>query len=412
MKHNILYFPWRDWNKMTKEGFRTREANILLSLMKRSDIDKIICVNRSKMPILIEKLIGLLKKEQFFQNSNEKIEKKSFKVEILKTRFFSKIIRINEKLYIVDINYHLPNPKGNKLEKIKFFQKILVNEIKSTLQYLNIIDYTVWGFDLTRASVAHSLKQDLFIFDAIDNLLEHDDFKRDKKTIKTNYNFVKVNANPIFTVSEDIKNNVFDSLSKVHYVPNGINLEYYNGDYYERPSDLPVGKPLIGYVGLMQERIDIKGLEILVKKMKGFNFIFVGPVLKPKVFEQLKNNKNVFFLGAKHHSQIPSYIKNFDICIIPHVVNNFTKSMNPLKLYEYLAAGIEIITTPVPPFDRFKNIVHVVNSTVEMAEVIEEIRKKPFNKFSIKDIENEVIKETWENRVDFMMTKIGELKHK
>ncbi|MGG4466541.1 hypothetical protein ABER68_00720 [Paenibacillus alvei] len=411
MKYDIIFFPWRDWNKMNDEGFRTREANILIELSKREDVNSILCVNRSKLPGYVRKALSIMGKQDFSfgaaENSNDYFD---FNESIKYKRLFSDLKKVNEKIFVLDIDYHLPNPRGNKLERMGIFKKILKQQITEAIGYLGFKNYLVWCFDITKVEIANYFKKDTLIFDAIDNLLEHDSYRNDREFLKNQYLSVSENADYIFTVSEALKKDVFQSMEKAEYIPNGINLELYTDkDNKYKANDLPTNKPIVGYVGLMQERIDVVQLENVVDELGDeCNFVFVGPVLTSNIFSNLKSKKNVYFIGSKHHSLIPSYIKEFDICIIPHKVNNFTKSMNPLKLYEYLAATKETITTPVPPSDEFDKIVHIVQETNDMGPKIKEILREPFSKFSEEEITKRIKEETWSSRVQLMMEKISQ----
>ncbi|WP_449598723.1 glycosyltransferase [Niallia sp. Marseille-Q9988] len=274
------------------------------------------------------------------------------------------------------------------------------------MNFLSLDNYLTWCFDLTRIEIANHFKNKLLIFDAIDNLLEHDQNKSDTKYLAHMYKTANDNAQLIFTVSKDLRNKLFINHNNAYYIPNAINIREYQeihhkSDYY-RPSDLPNG-PLVGYIGLMQERVNIDILKECIEKNPLINFVFVGPILSKKYFQPIKHYQNVYFLGAKHHSHIPKYLIHFDICLIPHKVNKFTKSMNPLKLYEYLAAGKEVITTSVPPSSDFKNVIHISDDKKEFSKKISECIKTPYLKFSKEEIMNSVKNEDWNIRLSEML---------
>lgn len=394
---NILYLPWRDYSSMMIEGFRTREANILNELEKRQDVDVILCINQPIPNKIFNPIKKILKKSKIksFDKHNDKysIEYKSL---------YSKLKKVSNKLYILDISYFFP--KGKKIENVSIIERVLYKEIRKALDFLKIEDYITWCFDLKRFSVSRKLKQDLLIFDAIDNLLEHDSYKKEKKFLEKKYIEVSENADLIFTVSEDLKYNMFKNQSNVHYFPNGINPNLYTEVLSEIPSDLPKnGKPIISYVGVMQERVDKELLINLINEKKEFNFVFIGPVLTPKYFKEFERYPNVYFLGAKKHNLIPSYLYWSDVCIIPHKINKFTKSMNPLKIYEYLAAGKEVVTTSVPPADVFSHIVHIANNSIEFGEMIEKALSKKYVAGRKEFLSSSMKEHTWENRVDGML---------
>ncbi|MFP7470590.1 glycosyltransferase [Niallia taxi] len=407
MKYNVLFFPWRDWNSMKREGFRTREANILLAMRNNPQINKILCVNRSKLPSYLKLVLNM--KNGGTYSSNSEVKDEFYDSEkVISKRMFSNLKKIDDKLFILDVDYHLPNPKGNKLERLKIFNRILRDEVDFSLKEIEMEKYLTWCFDLTRMEVANTFKEDILIFDSIDNLLEHDQNKKDSTFLRKMYGLAEDNSELIFTVSKELKSTFFSKHKNAFYIPNAINLKTYKllDENSHRPSDLPQG-PIVGYVGLMQERLDVKILNQSLSENPNVQFVFLGPVFNKNYFKTTMQYKNAHFIGPKHHSQIPLYLKHFDICIIPHKVNNFTKSMNPLKLYEYLAAGKEVITTSVPPSEDYKDVVHITDNSSLFSNKIANIIKQPFKDFSQEDVLNSIKKEDWEFRLKEMLDHIN-----
>ncbi|NRK74389.1 hypothetical protein F3B05_25645, partial [Salmonella enterica subsp. enterica serovar Typhi] len=112
MKKDILVFPWRDWNTIKREGFRTREANILREIIEDSSLNKILCINRPKIPQYLLPLVKVVRKDYI-----NKVQENLFNEKIVYKTLFSQLTRVNDKFYVLDLNYFLPNPKGNKLER-------------------------------------------------------------------------------------------------------------------------------------------------------------------------------------------------------------------------------------------------------------------------------------------------------
>lgn len=399
MKHNILFFPWRDFNRMEKEGFRTREAKILKQLTHSPNVDKILCINRSTIPTYLNPLLRTFNLQIEFGDSDKahQVTKK-----VIYKDLFSELIEVDSKLYVLNIKYHIPNPKGNKLEDYSMFKSILNSRIKKALKKLDFKSFITWNFDLSRVDTSINHKGDLLIFDAIDNLLEHDQKQNEKEKLRKKYNLVRENSRIIFTVSEALRKDIFNDCENSFFIPNGIDLDMYCDLSSDRPDDLP-NKPTIGYVGLLQERVDVDLLFKAVTNFTTCNFVFIGPLLSPNHYSKLQSLPNVIFLGSKHHDLIPNYINHFDICLIPHKVNKFTKSMNPLKLYEYLAAGKEVITTPVPPSEKFLEVIHVVENEDEFCNTISQILSSPYQRFSKEMILENIKEHDWNKRVEYML---------
>ena len=96
-------------------------------------------------------------------------------------------------------------------------------------------------------------------------------------------------------------------------------------------------KPVIGYSGALQDRFHVDLIYDFALSHPHLSFVFVGHVKDEKYFRKLKELKKIYFTGSRKFSEIPSYINNFDVAIIPYKINKFTRSMYPLKIYEYLA---------------------------------------------------------------------------
>jgi len=407
MDKDVIFFPWRDFDLMKREGFRTREANILLMLLENPKIERIICVNRFKLPKYLMRIFQSLKIYgliDYEKNSSHTEENFFSEPIVLSKRIFSKVKQVHPKLFVVEINHYIPN-KSNKLERFKFFKKRVEEEIRNVQKKLNIVEYTTWCYDLTRIQVATEVKSKILIFDAIDNLLEHDQMKSSRKYLQNMYGIVEHKANIIFSTSEDIIKNLFPNHKDAYYIPNGVSYKFYDNKTSKTPpSDLPSNDfPIVGYVGLLQERVDTDILIKAIKNNKNVNFIFIGPELNPHHFENIKRYSNVFFLGSKHHSEIPYYIEYFDVGIIPHKVNNFTKSMSPLKLYEYLASKKQVVTTPVPPSEEFEKFIHIATTSDEFSLKIQECLERPYQKFTKKDISSMIKNHEWKKRLDVML---------
>jgi glycosyltransferase involved in cell wall biosynthesis len=112
-----------------------------------------------------------------------------------------------------------------------------------------------------------------------------------------------------------------------------------------RPVDLPEGK-VIGFFGLLSEWIDQDLLVRLARKVPAVHIVLIG---KADVeVSKLKAETNIVILGAKQFSELPQYAAHFDVGIIPFVINDLTRAVNPIKLREMLAAGCPVVSTALP----------------------------------------------------------------
>lgn len=144
-------------------------------------------------------------------------------------------------------------------------------------------------------------------------------------------------------------NSLFEKLSQLHpfvkLIPNGVDSQHFSLPQ-TRPSDLPEGKKLVGYSGAIAPWLDWDLLQDVITQNPDFHFIFIGALVRLSRFP-LKAN-NLSYLGLKSYASLPAYLQHFQIGLIPFRLTDMTKGCNPLKLYEYAAAGIPIVATPLP----------------------------------------------------------------
>lgn len=136
--------------------------------------------------------------------------------------------------------------------------------------------------------------------------------------------------------------------ANVHVINTGVNLELYDpGLPHPLPEDLrDIPHPIVGYVGaILKARLDSDLMYEVASQMPDCQFVWVGP--EDEHFEKhaLHSLPNVHFLGHKQVPQLPAYIRHFDVCINPQVVNSITNGNYPLKIDEYLAMGRPVVAT-------------------------------------------------------------------
>ena len=140
----------------------------------------------------------------------------------------------------------------------------------------------------------------------------------------------------------------------------------------EKPGDLAnLRGPIIGYVGNLRDRIDVDLIEFVTECRPDWQIVLIGSAHRSPEVLRLRRRRNVHFLGVKIYEDALRYIQHFDVAIMPHLDNEVSKMMNPLKLYVYVAAGVPVVTTAVANIDDVAHMVTVTNNYEEFLRGIE-----------------------------------------
>jgi teichuronic acid biosynthesis glycosyltransferase TuaH len=137
---------------------------------------------------------------------------------------------------------------------------------------------------------------------------------------------------------------------EVELIPNGVDVELFR-THRPRPASLPPG-PVALYIGTLHtERVDVDLVVELAESRPDVQVVLVGPnSLTAAATERLVRLANVHLLGPRPYEQVPAFLQHADVVVIPHQVNPFTESLDPIKAYECLAVGRPTVATPVAGF--------------------------------------------------------------
>lgn len=156
--------------------------------------------------------------------------------------------------------------------------------------------------------------------------------------------------------------------NRLHLIPNGVHIEHYQAVMdHGMPVHLVTKnwkKPVFGYTGTIHgDRVDVELISRIAEANPQATIAMVGPnLLDADDRLTLSRYSNIVFTGPKPYAELPNIMRAFDVCIVPHVVTSFTESLNPIKLWEYLAAGKPIVSMNVAGFKDFPELVHVSDS--------------------------------------------------
>jgi teichuronic acid biosynthesis glycosyltransferase TuaH len=245
----------------------------------------------------------------------------------------------------------------NFLPEGKLYRAILkINEswIAKRLKYI-IKKQEIKGFVFINAfnfyypGVGKAIKPALTIYQCLDPMITPYDMKHG---IVSELQLVK-ESDMVICSSKTLYNEKIKINPNTFFVPNAGELSHSSKAL---DKDLPIHgkllnikKPIIGYVGSIERRIDYELMKEVITTNPYKNFVFVGPMFKEHVPDWFFNTPNLHLLGPILYAELPQLFKGFDIAIIPFKKDEVSSTIFPLKLFEYLGAGKPVISTGFNP---------------------------------------------------------------
>jgi uncharacterized SAM-binding protein YcdF (DUF218 family)/glycosyltransferase involved in cell wall biosynthesis len=183
-------------------------------------------------------------------------------------------------------------------------------------------------------------------------------------------------ADLVFVTSERLREKAAAFSSAVHIFPAGVDFAKFaavRAGSDGMPADLgALRRPVAGYVGALHVWVDQNLIADVAAALPDVTFALIGP---PQVdVARLQEHPNVHLLGARPHDQVPAYVKGFDVALVPYLQSEFTASVYPVKLNEYLAMGVPVVATDLPEIRRFNeqhgDVLAVASTSAGFADAI------------------------------------------
>ncbi|GAA2979908.1 glycosyltransferase involved in cell wall biosynthesis [Microbacterium terrae] len=160
-------------------------------------------------------------------------------------------------------------------------------------------------------------------------------------------------------------------------IPNGVEPGDWAGPVPAEPAWLAgIPGPRAIYVGTIDERLDTEGIAALARERPGVSIVLLGPAPDPGYVAQLRDIANVHIHPGVGRAELVAALRNCDLSLLAHRRTPLTEAMSPLKVYEYLAAGLPVVAIDLPPIHGIDPGVLIAPSTAEMAPYVDEALRR------------------------------------
>lgn len=310
-----------------------------------------------------------------------------------------RVAKEKDKLLIVTPPLTIP---GN-ISLIKSLNiKLISLHLKYILKKIDIREYLTWVVSPNQLEILKNYPGKVSVYHCHDGYGYYPN--ENQEEIKCKENKIKSIVDIIFYASRYLYN-TGGYRDKSFYIGHGFDPIFLNHDKFPLPEDMrSIPKPIVGFHGILNFHTNVRLLEMVVKKNSSISFVFVGALSLRKV-RYLYKYENLHFLGQKRLKELPGYLNYFDLAILPYRKIPMTNACSPLKLYEYLACGIPILSEDIPEVHMHKEYIHIAKNEEHFCRLIPELLSKKSDRSRQKKYAEDHL---WPKKVAFIIKKINE----
>jgi glycosyltransferase involved in cell wall biosynthesis len=314
-------------------------------------------------------------------------------------RAWKKLKSFTEPVREVEPNLHVLNPLAIPAYGVPMMRKVnrelLRLQVVRAMKRLHFKRPINWIFTPTAAVVAGALGEDTLVYYCVDEFTAYTEIAG--QLVKLEEELLR-KADLVIVSAEKLRVSKSKVNPRTVLVRHGVDFEHFRkalDPATEIPAEIAsLPKPIIGYFGLMAEDwIDIPLMVDVAKHFSGGSMVLLGKVTTD--ISRLTALPNVHVLGRKPFSTLPAYSKGFDVAINPFPINEVTLNANPLKVREYLAAGLPVVSSRIPEVEVLGQC-HIGDGSAGFIAGIEEALRDPGPK---KERSESMRGDSWEGRV-------------
>ncbi|MEP6726106.1 MAG: glycosyltransferase family 1 protein [Bacteroidota bacterium] len=277
--------------------------------------------------------------------------------------------------------------------------------LKDFFDFFGVKEFIAWYYTPMATGLNPSFTPSLVIYDCMDELSA---FKNAPAAIKKRETELMEKADIVFTGGNSLYQAKKNKHSNIYLFPSSIDHHHFE-KARSMEVDLPdlqeIPSPRIGFVGVIDERMDIDLLDAIAAKKPDWHFILIGPVVKIDP-ASLPQRQNIHYLGAKSYKELPFYISKWQVAMMPFAINESTRFISPTKTPEYLAAGKPVVSTPIHDVVKGygdKGLVYIADSPLQFIIEIQNALYMPDRVKWLKAVDSVLSQNSWDNTVEKML---------
>ena len=319
------------------------------------------------------------------------------------SRIYKKLKSFTEPVREVEPNIFVMNPLAipayGSRAIVSLNQKFLIRQVKKAMKKLGMKNVINMVFNPAAGMIAGHLDETEQIYYCVDEYTAFTGVSAGLREIEEDLfrksDFVVVSAEKLLESKKHFNENTF-------LIRHGVDFYHFRKSL-DAATKIPdeianLPKPIIGFHGLLADWVDFELIKKTAEHFKNGSVVLIGKITfdAEKKIKILDAVPNIHFLGRKPYAELPSYCKGFDVALNPFEISELTLAANPLKVREYLAAGLQVVSTDIPEVHILEDCL-VGTDHADFIAKIEEILQNPKPRETVSDA---ISSESWDSKVD------------
>ena len=263
----------------------------------------------------------------------------------------------------------LPFPGNPAADRVN--AHVLAAWVRWQLRRLGMSHPILWSYLPNVGGLVGRLGERLVVYHCVDDYAEFAGVPRE--AIRRLEADLVRRSDIVLTSSERLRDERLSLNARTHFVTHGVDTAHF-GKALDPATPLPeelrsLPRPIVGFFGLIAEWVDVRLIRGMADRRPDWSIVLVGRAATD--VSALTGRPNVRLMGRRPYESLPAYCRGFDVGIVPFRMNDLTVRANPLKLREYLAAGLPVASTPLPEVLRYGGLVETGLEVEEFVAAVE-----------------------------------------
>jgi len=299
-------------------------------------------------------------------------------------------------------------PIGHRFAAVRDFNaRALSSALEAWLAKLRFRRPVIWTYHPFMLAAIAGIDRTALVYHCVDELAAIPGI--DAQAMGVAERALLLAADMVFATSPALRDKCAALSQACHYLPNVADIDHFAAA--RRPSALPpdlaaIARPRLGYAGALSDfKVDFPLIFNLAKRQPGWQFVLIGEERagqRDPTLRQLRGLANVHMLGWRDYQVLPDYFRGLDLGLLPLQDNSYTRAIFPMKYFEYLAAGLPVVSTELPALRAYGSLHRTADEAGFAAAISDVLANRA--RYTIAPDHPVLREHDWERQLDRMLT--------